>query len=154
MGTRHLQTVIAKDGQTKINQYGQWDGYPSGQGLAILKYLKSGNLEQYQKNLKKIKWISKKQINEVNKTENWQNTYPFLSRDCGSDIHKMIEEGKVPFVSNSTDSEFWCEGFYTIDFQKGIFTSEYHGRKKSYKLDKLPTQKAYLKALKNSDEEE
>jgi hypothetical protein len=32
MGTRHRQTVITKEGEQRISQYGQWDGYPSCQG--------------------------------------------------------------------------------------------------------------------------
>jgi len=39
MGTRNLTMVINK-GKTKVAQYGQWDGYPSGQGATILEFLK------------------------------------------------------------------------------------------------------------------
>lgn len=39
MGTRNLTMVISK-GETKVAQYGQWDGYPSGQGATILNFLK------------------------------------------------------------------------------------------------------------------
>ena len=35
MGTRHLVAVIHKD-EYKVAQYGQWDGYPSGQGDTVL----------------------------------------------------------------------------------------------------------------------
>jgi hypothetical protein len=38
MGTRNLTMVISK-GETKVAQYGQWDGYPSGQGATILNFL-------------------------------------------------------------------------------------------------------------------
>lgn len=38
MGTRHLIEVVV-DGQIKVAQYGQWDGYPSGQGVDVLKFL-------------------------------------------------------------------------------------------------------------------
>ena len=38
MGTRHQQMVINQKGEIKLSQYGQWDGYPSGQGKDILTY--------------------------------------------------------------------------------------------------------------------
>ena len=39
MGTRHLICAISDD-EYRIAQYGQWDGYPEGQGAAILEFLK------------------------------------------------------------------------------------------------------------------
>lgn len=147
MGTRHRQAVIAKDGTLRISQYGQWDGYPSGQGANILDYLKKGNLEKYQANLNKIEQITDTQITEVEKTKDWDAKYPYLSRDCGARIHQMIEDGEVQFVDLISEDEAnrWCEGFYTIDFSKNLFTSEFHGQEKSYPLDKLPTKEQYLK---------
>ena len=32
MGTRNL-TMVIQDQQTRIAQYGQWDGFPDGQGI-------------------------------------------------------------------------------------------------------------------------
>ena len=155
MGTRHRQAVIAKSGELKIQQYGQWDGYPSGQGTDILQYLRTGNLKKYQKNLNQIKQINDTQTAEVEADENWPETYPFLSRDCGAQIHKMVEEGKVPFVVHTPEDECvkWCAGFYTIDFKNGVFISEYGGITKAYPLDKLPTDEEYLKEMEPSDEE-
>ena len=43
MGTRHLICVVS-DGDYKVAQYGQWDGYPSGQGAAILEFLHKEDL--------------------------------------------------------------------------------------------------------------
>jgi len=146
MGTRHIQRVITKAGQVKVAQYGQWDGYPDGQGVDILEYLHNGNLDKYQENLEKIPVVTEAQIVDVNKV-NWQKEYPYLSRDCGSNIHQMIENGEVKFVQLTTDKEAtqWCEGFYEINFQEGFFEAEYYGTLKRYQLDNLPTKEQFLK---------
>jgi len=156
MGTRHRQAIISKRGVLKVQQYGQWDGYPSGQGLEILNYLRTGNLKTYLKNVTKLKQLTKKQIEVVNANENWPETYPYLSRDCGSRIHEMIEKNTVPFVMFTEEDECrkWCEGFYTIDFQKGVFISEYYDKRTEYPLDKLPTDEEYLAAMEPPDDEE
>lgn len=39
MGTRNL-TIVHSNGEYKVAQYGQWDGYPEGLGVQLLKYLK------------------------------------------------------------------------------------------------------------------
>ena len=46
METRHL-TLVYKNGAFKVAQYGQWDGYPSGQGLTALKFLRSADLSRF-----------------------------------------------------------------------------------------------------------
>ncbi|RYP57186.1 hypothetical protein DL770_010728 [Monosporascus sp. CRB-9-2] len=38
MGTRHLVLVYHK-GQYRIAKYGQWDGYPEGQGATVLRFV-------------------------------------------------------------------------------------------------------------------
>jgi hypothetical protein len=40
MGTRNLTCVVI-DGQFKVAQYCQWDGYPSGQGATVYKFCKT-----------------------------------------------------------------------------------------------------------------
>jgi len=56
MGTRNLTMVIDNQGALKVAQYGQWDGYPSGQGAVILEFAKNkdkmNRLEQVLSNLK------------------------------------------------------------------------------------------------------
>ena len=155
MGTRHRQAVITKQGELKIQQYGQWDGDPEGQGKDILNYLRDGDLDKYQKNLSKIPLINDEQIGEVNNDENWTINYPYLSRDCGSDIHQMIEAGEVKFVQHTDleECQEWCEGFYTIDFQKGLFITEYYEHKVELKLNELPTEEEYIKMFVEDDED-
>ena len=141
MGTRHLQTVIDKNGEVKIRQYGQWDGYPKGQGKDILNYLKSGDLNKYQENLSNIPLITPEQIKTIEQDSNWPQNYPYLSRNCGSKIHKMIEDGAVPFVLHaSEDTRSWCEGFYTIDFKENKFISEFYDKTVTFALNALPTE--------------
>lgn len=154
MGTRHRQVVINKEGEMKLSQYGQWDGYPSGQGVEILKYLYKGDLDKYQEHLNQIPLLTDEQGEEIDKDENWKNNYPYLSRDCGSQIHQMIEDGEVKFVQHIDEDKAnkWCEGFYTIDFQRGTFLSEYHDRSKEYPLNDLPTEEEYLKVMEPEEE--
>lgn len=152
MGTRHLQTVITKEGETKVNQYGQWDGYPDGQGIDILEFLRNCDINKYQKNLAKLREITEAECKKIDKMKDWDIKYPHLSRDCGSKIHKMIENDEIEFVQlASADAAGWCEGFYTIDFSNNEFKAEYHDKEHTYPLDKLPS---YKKFLKDFEEEE
>ena len=66
MGTRNLTMVIA-DAETKVAQYGQWDGYPEGQGKIALEFLRGVDLVKFRERLKSIKWLTKEQINEIDK---------------------------------------------------------------------------------------
>lgn len=159
MGTRHLQTVITKEGKKVISQYGQWDGYPSGQGVEILRYLKSGDLTKYQANLVKIKEVSDKEAKkieaEIEEDETLYNKagkYFHFNRDCGSQIHQLIEDRKVKNVQLAVeeDANKWCEGFYTIDFKENCFKSECRSTIKSYQLDNLPTEEQYLIDMEGS----
>jgi len=153
MGTRHSQSVITKEGDLKIQQYGQWDGYPEAQGVDILDYLKNGDLKKYQANLENVPLISNDQVEAVNKDENWAGNYPYLSRDCGSKIHQMIEDGVVEFVQHTSLEECkkWCEGFYTIDFSKNVFITEYYDKRVEVDLDNLPSKEEYLEKFKDED---
>ena len=47
MGTRNL-TVVIKDNEIKLSQYGQWDGYFSYSGKKFLEFVK-GNLQSKNK---------------------------------------------------------------------------------------------------------
>lgn len=154
MGTRHHQAVINRNGETKISQYGQWDGYPEGQGIDILRYLRDGNLEKYHENVCKIEQATEEQLKLVDSSKNWDIEYPYLSRNCGSNIHQMIEDGNVKFVSfiDESEAKTWCEGFYTIDFKNNTFTSEYYDKKTIFKLTELPSDEEYLESMKREEE--
>ena len=50
MGTRNITRVIL-DGKVKVNQYCQWDGYPTGRGAEVLEFMrdviKGGSLDVF-----------------------------------------------------------------------------------------------------------
>lgn len=62
MGTRNL-TVIIKDGQIRLSQYGQWDGYFSWTGVKFLEFVRN-NLKG--RNKKQHKYLMEKFCEKVN----------------------------------------------------------------------------------------
>lgn len=149
MGTRNLQTVISKEGEMKVHQYCQWDGYPSGQGIDILRFLKTANIEKYTENVSKLRWITDKEGEIIDTISEWYLLCPQLSRDFGSRIHKAIEIEAVKVVQNTKDAEIWCEGFYTIDLKKMEFKTEWRGKIVTFTIGNLPTEQEYLKSFED-----
>ena len=139
MGTRNL-TVVIKDGQPRIAQYGQWDGYPSGQGQTALNFLKSGKLDALVANLDKITFDGQAEIEaylkEIGAGDGWMDMeqadkfnarFPFLGRDHGAAVLDMIAdyEGDEPIIlRNQIDfaaDSLFCEYAYVIDLDKEMF---------------------------------
>ena len=50
MGTRNLITVTLNKKKV-VAQYGQWDGYPEGQGKTVHEFLSKVNLDKFKKQL-------------------------------------------------------------------------------------------------------
>ena len=127
MGTRNL-TMVISEGKTKVAQYGQWDGYPEGQGKTILRFLERCDLNVFKEKLDKVFFIDKKKINElwneIVMKEIFKSKYPELHRDTGAEILNLIYEGKAFKLID--DSKFiqdslWCEWVYVIDLDKNKF---------------------------------
>ena len=126
MGTRHLIAVFI-DGEYKIAQYGQWDGYPSGQGGDVLEFISGMDKEHFKDKCRKARFFTKDEAEEVNKElrENQgllekEMKYWHLNRYVCAKILKlvndspdgMILENKIYFAGNS----LFCEWAYVIDF--------------------------------------
>jgi hypothetical protein len=116
MGTRNL-SLCKKDGQIKIAQYGQWDGYPSGQGATILKFCqRKENLQRLESCLPKIHLAEEltefieeynglcpryysKMDKRTDEMKLWWNT--LMHRDIGGEIFENIaylDTSKMPMV--------------------------------------------------------
>jgi hypothetical protein len=146
MGTRHLICVV-KDGEFKVAQYGQWDGYFSGQGQDILNFLRSDefSLDTFKEQLDKCYYIDQATYERLlteggvhikddgfvayDEMKRFSETHlgKFFSRDTGSDILRLIHNEdtltQIPLRDNITfaaDSLF-CEYAYVIDVDKEVF---------------------------------
>jgi len=138
MGTRNL-TMVIHQAETKVAQYGQWDGYPDGQGKTALEFLQKVDLEKFKARLNEIKWLTKEQSEEIDKLPDglWQKYHPYLSRDRGADILNLIMYNKyssgrdeITFggeIIGLVDSSAFAgdslsnEWTYVIDLDKGTF---------------------------------
>ena len=169
MGTRNLTKVIDKDGEIRVAQYGQWDGYPEYSGTRMLSFiLEFGMLDKIEKSLIKCRLTTNE--NEVgaaydvysdepkweslrNESNGYGIAFPSLSRDTGVDILKVIvysnEEILLWDDRGFENDDLFCEGVYTLNYQTKQFVSTYGGKTVSFDFDSLPTAEQYLKSFEN-----
>jgi len=120
MGTRNLTMVINKEGETKVAQYGQWDGYPEGQGKNALDFLLTVNLEEFYEKVNSCHFYKDGDVPENASIQQ----YPQLSRDHGACILEYINNSTTPvgLIDNSTyGNDSSCEWAYIVNFQTNTF---------------------------------
>lgn len=151
MGTRNLTKVIDKDGAIKVAQYGQWDGYPSGQGINAL--LHAYQYRTIETKLGNCKFLNDSEIENINSIISASgkavgDLYPTLSRDTCADILGYVawSVGEIPLIDHSEfeSDDLFCEAVYTLDFQKQLFISTYGGHTLEHRFEELPDPKEYL----------
>jgi hypothetical protein len=144
MGTKHLIAVV-KDDEYKVAQYGQWDGYPEGQGLKVLNFLKENDIDKFRNQVAKCKFIEDDTFYEkiykeldINPKDGFityedvnvlKDKYPQL----GSDILNYIMNNDDIILKNDIDfakDSLFCEWAYVIDLDKNTF-EVYKGFNKS-----------------------
>jgi hypothetical protein len=172
MGTRGI-TWVVKDGERKVGQYGQWDHYPSGQGITALTFARNPiAVAQLRANVDGIPavtdadWASIYEAVGIPKGSTMMNLeqgekmaelYPEVVRDTGAQILQLIADGKVRFLVRhaypiTEDDKIWIEGQYTIDLDVGEFRAEYGDLSKSWPLNALPDDATFLKEMGDSDD--
>lgn len=135
MGTRNL-TVVKLRGKTKVAQYGQWDGYPTGQGQEIADFLKTVDLPTFKKQVAKLGVYTKADIEQAYKeaganpgdewvsievSERKNEAHPALNRDHGAGILALIQNGvvtKVQLQEDFKNDHLYCEYWYEVDLDK------------------------------------
>ena len=157
MGTRNLTIVKNNLGETKIAQYGQWDGYPSYSGIQALNFLR----DEYNQTLLNVKldlvqFITDEELDTIYEpfktmdfeNKDFLNAYPGLHRDTGVKILEVVANATAP-IKSVDNTEFandtlFCEGIYEVDFSTNKFITIYADNKVEYDLDTLPTNEEYL----------
>ena len=140
MGTRNLICVV-EGGKYRVAQYGQWDGYPSGQGMGVLNFLRNNGTKSLQDGLRWCRWLTQceerkrwaefgvdidaNSFVKMDIADRFYNRYPELSRDTGSKILHIVANADAPLVlSNEHDFAYdslFCEWAYVIDLDKRTF---------------------------------
>lgn len=129
MGTRNL-TLVQQNGQYKVAQYGQFDGYPAGQGKTVLEFLRTWDRPAFERKVAAASFLSESELDELTqqiKTEGLDNTWPEkwpeLSRRTAAKILQIIThrpdgirlKNDLSFAGNS----LICEWAYVIDLDAG-----------------------------------
>lgn len=172
MGTRNLTMVIDQQGETKIAQYGQWDGYPSGVGVGVLEFLKNETLfGKLKSNLHKVRFLdshgkdkdfaesydknapewSNEPDNRTQEQKRWFKTY--ITRDLAEEILINVansEDEEIILIDHQSTAKKggWVEWSYIINLKEntfGVYTHIDQPPIEVYKLDALPSEKEFLK---------
>ena len=140
MGTRNL-TIIFADDEYKVAQYGQYDGYPYGQGATALQFLhqvkpnilkkRCNNVKILTEDIRKARWlefnvdITNKPYVEFKVAQKFEKKYPELSRGTGAVILDIIYKSKQDLhLENSIDfiaDSLFCEWAYLVDLDHQTF---------------------------------
>ena len=137
MGTRNL-TAVVLDGEYKVAQYCQWDGYPSGQGATIAKFIeKEMNFKKFKKAVSNCRFITEEEVGNLWKeagadssgmvsmdvSDSFKEKHPQLHRDTGAEVLKMIQEhnglklhNEIEFAADS----LFCEWAYVLDLDMKV----------------------------------
>lgn len=111
MGTQNL-TIVIDGGKHVVAQYGQWDGYPSGQGITALSFCRDHlatkeGVDEFRVKLKAVRFVSDQEIRELyasvgvdgskksltyEEANRFADKYPYFTRDNGASILEMIEK--------------------------------------------------------------
>lgn len=166
MGTRGVTTVII-DGEIRVQQYGQWDHYPEGQGLDALKFarrLKDPEILQEFKdkvrNLRIVEVLEEEpdvmawnNLPYDNKADGYKEIFPEFHRDIGTKILSMILDDKTRRVFLDEEGISWGVGFPTINLDDETYSFKYYDHDHTFPLSALPTDEEFL-ALYKDDEDE
>lgn len=139
MGTRNL-TAVHIDGEYKVAQYGQWDGYPEGQGMTALTFLRDKmDMDLFKEALRKCSYIKSEELGALWKkygaddqgfvsmegSDAMKRDHPEFSRDTGADILELVQnhpdgvklQDQLAFAADG----LFCEWAWVIDFDTGTF---------------------------------
>lgn len=169
MGTRSL-IAVKIDGQYKVSQYSQFDGYIKGQGVIVLNFLNELKTEEaweeFKSKVRAAKFLTPDEIKSrwvecgAKPDDDWvsmevssrfSNKYPELSRNTGAGVLTLVLN-RAPGIELKNEIEFagdglFCEFAYVIDFDLNtfeVFTGFHKGK---------PSEEERFSYLKRAHEE-
>lgn len=153
MGTRNL-TMVRLNGALKVANYGQWDGYPTGQGETVAAFVQAylrhkTTRAEFADKVAKLTFATDAECEAMN--ADWEATeakhakqakkghhvskyemdkFAPFNRDTGAGILKLINDG-LEITTLKDNSEFlkdtlFCEWAYCVDLDAGT-VDVYHG---------------------------
>ena len=153
--------AIKKNNEYKVANYGQWDWYPSGQWLSLLKILSEIDIGILSEKVDLIRPITEAELDEIPDTPDWPELYPWLSRDAWADIITHIMNDKLILRMDHINLKpnIWIEWSYLIDLDNNTFSMfkdticndkwvQYNSPMACYKLDELPTEEVWKERFK------
>lgn len=164
MGTRNL-TIVKLKGEIKVAQYGQWDGYPTGQGATIAEFIRNMQVREFKRNLAKLEFVSDDYVetlwNELTRargraslveSDEFKLKHPEFHRDTGANILNLISRGLVTKVQNSIDflkDALFCEYAYELNLDDKTVTLYVNGSQyKTYSFKEF-SKKGKMKEIEN-----
>jgi hypothetical protein len=151
MGTRNL-TIVKVQGKVKIAQYGQWDGYPSGQGRTIAEFIQNKmDLEVFKRKVRDLKWTTKKQVADAwvkcgadpksdtvsfDVSDKFHEAFPQWGRDTGAGILELVQDGTI-------ESSKLTKGLDSIQIKKSGYKVTHVQNDLSFLKDGLFCEYAY-----------
>ncbi len=142
MGTRHLIGVVV-DGAPKVAQYGQWDGYPDGQGLKCLMFVRElqeteGAEKLFADACRKLTWLTdegfrkawetvlgrepkERETVTLDESKAFESKFPWLHRDAGAEVLRYVYSGRDVQLRNSwgfAGDSLFCEWAYVLDLDE------------------------------------
>lgn len=149
MGTRNL-TILVIDGEYKLAKYCQWDGYPSGQGADVHRFItehltidlteagRKATMDEFKSKVRLLREISLEELEKIEaqfydpgekfmsraQSKAFGKEYPQFHRDMGADILFLIDS-KPPGLQVKNSLSFaaeslFCEWAYLIDLDKEV----------------------------------
>lgn len=142
MGTRNV-TAVFHEGKYKLAQYGQWDGYPEGQGATALDFLSKWTLakmKKFKKALDRVRFVEGDEFKALwmkigivvadgfvtmEQSNAFNREYPYFTRDHGAKILGLVLDSsgevatrnEISFVADSV----MCEWAYVVDLDANTF---------------------------------
>jgi hypothetical protein len=129
MGTRNL-TLVQQNGQYKVAQYGQFDGYPAGQGKTVLEFLRTWDRPAFERKVAAASFMTESDIDAINEQikaqglrDTWTQKWPELSREPAAKILQIIADRPDGIRLKNTlgfaGDSLMCEWAYVIDLDAG-----------------------------------